>query len=146
MIVGFISGLFAYRHVTKGDATTDRNAVLEYLNDFDIDDIDLKKSATGGYHCSYTNDLAHGINARAVSREGLFGPMGFGKKTGTDDPLMAVQARDPRGGEISFTDEPTGDDISSIGSGIATPGRHSTHNALLDDYDDRAPPPRDMPL
>ena len=134
-LVSVVTGIFAYKQMSRGEAVTDRDNVMGYLNDFDDEDIDLKKSATGGYHCSYTNDLAHGVNARAVSREGLFGPMGYSDNAGShQDPLLALHPSDRReGGEIHFSEE-RGDDVSSIGSGIAT-GRNSTHNALLDDYD-----------
>lgn len=46
----------------KREASTDRVKVLDYLQNFDVEDIDLKHSATGGWHCSYVNDLARGIN------------------------------------------------------------------------------------
>ena len=147
-IVGLITGLLTYRRMTRAEPVTDRDEVVAYLNDFDVDDIDLKQSATGGYHCSYTNDLAHGINARAVSREGLFGPLGFSSTPGASgDPLLRVHSRDSReGSEILFSDEHSDrDDLSSIGSGIATPGRHSTHDRdpLLDIYDGDGRPPND---
>lgn len=51
----------------KREATTDRGKVLNYLQNFDVEDIDLKHSATGGWHCSYVNDLARGINAQPMS-------------------------------------------------------------------------------
>jgi hypothetical protein len=134
---GVVGGVFAYSRLNHREIQTERDVVLEYLNDFDVDDIDLKHSATGGWHCNYTNDLAHGINARAATQEGLFGP--FGSKNKTSDPLLA----DPNtGGEISFTDENDRDDITSIGSGIAS-GRHSTHDALLDDSDGRRGPSKE---
>ena len=67
---GFAGGLYdQHTQLTRFgardyDAVTGKlcTKVLEYLNDFDVDDIDLKQSATGGYHCSYTNDLAHGLD------------------------------------------------------------------------------------
>ena len=137
--VSIVSALLVYRKLTEREVMTDRSTVLEYLHDFDVDDIDLKQSATGGYHCSYTNDLAYGINAKTAGREGLFGPNCFSSRTGTtEDPLLAVHTRSPPiSGEISFTDEPDRDDISSIGSGIGRPGRHSTHgdDPLVDAYD-----------
>mmetsp|Transcript_12857 Transcript_12857/g.24720 ORF Transcript_12857/g.24720 Transcript_12857/m.24720 type:complete len:848 (+) Transcript_12857:78-2621(+) len=46
----------------KRDASTDRSKVLDYLQNFDVEDIDLKHSATGGWHCSYVNDLSRGVN------------------------------------------------------------------------------------
>ena len=48
----------------KREASTDRGKVLNYLQDFDVEDIDLKHSATGGWHCSYVNDLARGVNVQ----------------------------------------------------------------------------------
>jgi hypothetical protein len=35
--------------------------VLRYLSSFDVEDVDLKHSATGGWHCSYAGPLANGI-------------------------------------------------------------------------------------
>ena len=133
--VSAVTGVFAYKQMSREEASTDRDHVMSYLNDFDEDDVDVKQSATGGYHCSYTNDLAHGVNARADSRgDGLFGPMGGYSDNPGNDPLLALHPSDRReNSEILFSDE-RGDDVSSIGSGIAT-GRNSTHNALLDDYD-----------
>lgn len=126
-LVSVGAGVFAVKQISRGDRATDRDNVTSYLRDFDDDDIDLKKSATGGYHCSYTNDLAHGLNARCASRgEGLFG---FYGDDAVNDPLLAVP---PRSGEITFSNDR--DDVSSIGSGIGS-GRHSTHNPLMDDYD-----------
>jgi len=40
--------------------TTDRAAVTPYLNNFDIEDVELKHSATGGWHCNFVNNLANG--------------------------------------------------------------------------------------
>lgn len=42
------------------EATTDRSKVIRYLNNFDVEDVELKHSATGGWHCSYVNGLAQG--------------------------------------------------------------------------------------
>ena len=133
--ISAVTGVFAYKQMSREEAITDRENIMSYLNDFDEDDVDLKQSATGGYHCSYTNDLAHGVNARAASRgDGLFGPMGNYSDNPSNDPLLALHPSDRHeNSEILFSKE-RADDVSSIGSGIAT-GRNSTHNALLDDYD-----------
>jgi hypothetical protein len=37
---------------------TDRSKVLAYLKDFDVEDIDLRHSATGGWHCTYASNPA----------------------------------------------------------------------------------------
>jgi hypothetical protein len=50
------------------EIATDRTHVLSYLGDFDVEDVDLKHSATGGWHCSYAGPLAHGINNKSRFR------------------------------------------------------------------------------
>lgn len=66
------------------EVATDRQHVLTYLGDFDVEDVDLKHSATGGWHCSYAGPLAHGINnksrfrnsfADAEHEEDIFSPL-----------------------------------------------------------------------
>lgn len=44
------------------DSLTNRDNITKYLQDFEIGDIDMRNSATGGWHGSYLNDLAEGIN------------------------------------------------------------------------------------
>jgi hypothetical protein len=52
-----------------GAVETDRSRVLRYLSNFDVEDVDLKHSATGGWHCSYAGPLANGIvNSASHSR------------------------------------------------------------------------------
>jgi hypothetical protein len=55
---------------TKRESITDRGKVLDYLQSFDVEDIDLKHSATGGWHCSYVNDLARGVIHHSGSPNG----------------------------------------------------------------------------
>lgn len=68
------------------EVNTDRGKVLGYLSEFEIEDIDLKHSATGGWHCSYTNDLARGVNNRTTAYSGLGGST---VPRASHDPLMA---------------------------------------------------------
>lgn len=60
----------------KREATTDRSKVLDYLQHFDVEDVDLKHSATGGWHCSYVNDLSRGINVQ-TNPNGSYMDRGF---------------------------------------------------------------------
>lgn len=60
-VIGFII-YWNFYHISRRELATDRSKVLDYLHDFDVEDIDLKHSATGGWHCCYVNDLAQGIN------------------------------------------------------------------------------------
>ena len=52
------SAMFDWRNKKK--TATDRAAVTPYLNNFDIEDVELKHSATGGWHCNFVNNLADG--------------------------------------------------------------------------------------
>jgi hypothetical protein len=56
------------RRRREREVATDRKQVLDYLGDFDVEDVDLKHSATGGWHCSYAGPLAHGINNKSRFR------------------------------------------------------------------------------
>lgn len=63
--------IFFGRCLRKVDNETDRSKVLSYLNEFDVEDVDLKHSATGGWHCSYAGPLAHGVNSKSASRRSI---------------------------------------------------------------------------
>ena len=78
-----------YRHkLHSNDAPTDRKKVLRYLNRFDVEDVDLKHSATGGWHCSYTNGLAQGEVRRSSGSSNLLtSPRAGGSKSSMMDPL-----------------------------------------------------------
>jgi len=41
---------------------TERALVFSYLQDFDLEDIDVKQAATGGFHGTYIGSLAQGLN------------------------------------------------------------------------------------
>jgi len=91
-IVGVIAGIMYWNmyRLPKREIPTDRTKVLEYLHDFDVEDIDLKHSATGGWHCSYAGDLAQGVNRQ--TNEGVYGA---GYRDNTNDPLNRGGGRKP---------------------------------------------------
>jgi len=96
-VVGSIMMLFVYntrRYWFKKvgsdyDIPTDRSKITDYLVDFDADDVDLKHSATGGWHCSYGNDLAEGINT-CDPGVGLF--PGWNRPPPTSTPVLGVSS------------------------------------------------------
>jgi hypothetical protein len=53
---------FVVRANRKKEIATERAHVFSYLQAFDVEDVDLRHSATGGWHGTYVNRLAHGIN------------------------------------------------------------------------------------
>jgi hypothetical protein len=73
---GVIAGLitlaavacFCYaRYAKKKRAVTDKAAIFKYLQKFDVEDVDLRRSPPGGWHGTYLNKLAYGINKAAES-------------------------------------------------------------------------------
>ncbi|KAG7349204.1 hypothetical protein IV203_011801 [Nitzschia inconspicua] len=73
---GVIAGLIAVaavtcfyqaRYLKKKRAVTDKAAIFKYLQKFDVEDVDLRRSPPGGWHGTYLNKLAYGINKAAES-------------------------------------------------------------------------------
>jgi hypothetical protein len=46
----------------KRTAESQKSSIFAYLQQFDVEDIDLRKSPPGGWHGTYLNKLAYGIN------------------------------------------------------------------------------------
>ncbi|KAL3925155.1 MAG: hypothetical protein SGILL_000597 [Bacillariaceae sp.] len=59
---------FCYaRHTQRKRADAQKSSIFAYLQAFDVEDIDLRKSPPGGWHGTYLNKLAYGINKADVS-------------------------------------------------------------------------------
>lgn len=57
---------YSYRIQTKYKKEQDQKRVFtifNYLTDFDVDDFDLRRSPTGGFHATYLNGLANGVKS-----------------------------------------------------------------------------------
>ncbi|KAL3919129.1 MAG: hypothetical protein SGILL_003910 [Bacillariaceae sp.] len=76
VVYGIVAGVivvaaiicFVYmRHLKKKQAVTDKAKIFKYLQKFDVEDVDLRKSPPGGWHGTYLNKLAYGINKAADS-------------------------------------------------------------------------------
>jgi hypothetical protein len=86
-----VGGLYLSRRF-KGQAATDRSEVTTYLGGFDIEDVELKHSATGGWHCNFINGLSHG---KYVSRNAAQRPPLSAHNSGEmPDALMRVPLTD----------------------------------------------------
>jgi hypothetical protein len=57
-----LATFFVYRRRrrSKRNTETPRSDITTYLAGFDIEDVELKHSATGGWHCNFVNKLARG--------------------------------------------------------------------------------------
>jgi len=105
-LVTFFSWYYNLHYLPKRDVPTDRKRVLNYLHDFDVEDVDLKRSATGGWSCTYVGDLANGVN----NQEPGTSTMGLGALRYRDrDPLNYQEtgraARRTSGTSTRFEDE-----------------------------------------
>jgi len=47
---------------TKQEESTRKSCIFSYLQQFDVEDIDLRRAPTGGWHGTYVNKLAYGVN------------------------------------------------------------------------------------
>jgi hypothetical protein len=64
------AAFFVSKRSSKNDEQVDRHEVTRYLATYNVEDVDLKHSATGGWHCSYSGNLAEGkVVERAESSE-----------------------------------------------------------------------------
>lgn len=64
---GIIFGLFAlyffmHRRMKRKKAEAQKSSIFACLQQFDVEDIDLRRSPPGGWHGTYMNKLAHGQN------------------------------------------------------------------------------------
>jgi hypothetical protein len=64
-----ISCFVLYRRTRARHELAKQNAIFTYLQKFPVEDIDLRKSPPGGWHGTYLNKLAHGVNTRASMPE-----------------------------------------------------------------------------
>ena len=120
LIVSFFLVVFFVGRANRNkEIATERAHVFSYLQAFDVEDVDLRHSATGGWHGTYVNRLAHGINkGDSDSVDGT--PQTFSFETAplthssivTDSLFMDVDTK-PSLGPSSGSDE----EDESMGSG-----------------------------
>lgn len=64
-LVLMVSCCVLYRRTRARHDLAKQNAIFTYLQQFSVEDIDLRKSPPGGWHGTYLNKLAHGVNTAA---------------------------------------------------------------------------------
>jgi hypothetical protein len=47
---------------SKNKESVNKKCIYPYLQNFEVDDIDIRRAPTGGWHGTYINKLAYGIN------------------------------------------------------------------------------------
>ena len=59
-------GLFIVYYIrtfrSKKEEAINKKCIYPYLQNFEVDDIDIRRAPTGGWHGTYMNKLAYGIN------------------------------------------------------------------------------------
>ena len=68
-LVLMVSCCVLYRRTRARRELAKQNAIFTYLQQFSVEDIDLRKSPPGGWHGTYLNKLAHGVNTKASMPE-----------------------------------------------------------------------------
>jgi len=63
-VIGVLVGLFFFftRQMNKRKADAQKSTIFACLQQFDVEDIDLRRSPPGGWHGTYMNKLAYGHN------------------------------------------------------------------------------------
>jgi hypothetical protein len=144
-IVGVLAlAIFVGRRMPR-EVNTDRAEVLGYLAEFDVEDIDLKHSATGGWHCNYANSLAEGVNIGPAAIDGGFMSTSNNNDNLSPDadfaPLNAAASNSNKNSSLLsdslFMDE---DEPVMLGGfdGSGGSGRTSGYGGLVDAYNSRS--------
>jgi len=68
-LVLMVSCFVLYRRTRARHELAKQNAIFTYLQQFSVEDIDLRKSPPGGWHGTYLNKLAHGVNTKVTMPE-----------------------------------------------------------------------------
>lgn len=66
LLVVFIFCVLLVRRRRRKRAESQKSSIFAYLQQFDVEDIDLRKSPPGGWHGTYLNKLAYGINKAEI--------------------------------------------------------------------------------
>ena len=140
MVIMMVSGLallcFLYRRRMTMDLHTDRDQVLEYLKGFDDVEVDLRNSASGGWHGTYIN---HDGAPRYYNESGLANPYDAATTTVSfSGSEMSPLAHDEIIRDSLFTDDyddpitgPGGPDGNGVPGSLET----SSHHDFLHDDD-----------
>ena len=72
IILGVL-GLFIVYYIrtfqSKKEEAINKKCIYPYLQNFEVDDIDIRRAPTGGWHGTYMNKLAYGINEFETTSE-----------------------------------------------------------------------------
>ena len=142
MILFYFYQLRSRKAKRHSNTTTPRSEVISYLHAFDIEDIELKHSATGGWHCNFVNKLAKGKfksrknNKKSTSRPGvtatLSGDFLEGLRRGGSRKSNETES------EMLFGDADTRDESeSSTGSLLFGGESDSAYSDLVGAYNDK---------
>ena len=151
LLIVFAAIYFVSRARHEKEVTTERAHVFAYLQAFDVEDVDLRHSATGGWHGTYMNKLSRGVNTADLDGSTDFGSSGGSGSSSSDihrfsfetaplthssivrDSLfMDVDSKPSLGGVSSLDAEDMDDDhpFASTGSGRGYDGLVGAYNEM----------------
>merc|ERR1711865_394071 len=67
IIIGVLRCVQRKRSTRKEQSSAAGGTIYAYLQGFDVEDIDLRRAPTGGWHGTYCNHLAQGVNTSSDS-------------------------------------------------------------------------------
>jgi len=62
LIAIWFFAIYLPRHIKAKEDETNKKCIYPYLQKFDVEDIDIRRAPTMGWHGTYLNKLAYGIN------------------------------------------------------------------------------------
>jgi len=65
LVLSICTAFLIGRRSTKRKDVIKKNSIFTYLQKFNVEDVDLRKSPAGGWHGTYLNKLAFGVNTNA---------------------------------------------------------------------------------
>jgi hypothetical protein len=68
ILMSIICFICVVRHMRRKEVETQKSSIFAYLQQFDVEDVDLRKSPPGGWHGTYLNELAYGVNKSERNR------------------------------------------------------------------------------
>ena len=148
LVATLMATFLAVRLKHQKDVATERSHVFSYLQGFDVEDVDLRHSATGGWHGTYVNKLAHGVNkADPMYPTSGEKPGSFAFETAPlthssvvrDSLFVDVDSKPVLGADSDLSEMGTEEGTQSSGSGSQRVGYDGLVGAYDSAYSDMGP-------
>jgi hypothetical protein len=109
-LLSFMGLMVVARRKRRRRAEEQKSGIFSCLQKFDVEDIDLRRSPPGGWHGTYMNKLAYGVNDADVQGTDSSGS----SSSGTDGLMVSPlpENSENSGGYSDYPDKPDEEEIS----------------------------------